>query len=128
MISVEIGHLMIEEMITSHDRFKFFFTSTARSIMLIAISVGVESLLRSFVPVCIVTTSAFGFFFIGGFVQCFISLVFAPGKQLTDILLVNFNFLLIFHLLIPFTMESPIVRALFLKTPKTSLKTPFLNS
>ena len=41
---------MIEEIMTSHDRFTFFFTSTARSIILVAISVGVESLLRSFVP------------------------------------------------------------------------------
>ena len=37
----------------------------------------------------------------------------SPGKQLTDITLVNFNFLLIFHLLIPFTIESPIIRAFF---------------
>ena len=56
------------------------------------------------------TTSTFGLFFIGGFVQCFIPLVFAPGKQLTDTL-VNLNFLLIIHLLIPFPMESPIIRA-----------------
>ena len=56
------------------------------------------------------TTSTFGLFFIGGFVQCFIPLVFAPGKQLTDTL-VNLNFLLIMHLLMPFPMESPIIRA-----------------
>ena len=104
---------MIEEMIMLHDRLKFFFTSLARSIILVAISVGVEPLLRSFVPVCIMTTSAFGGFFIGGFVSYFMSLVFAPGKQLTDALL-NFNFLLIFHLLISFTMESSIIRAFFL--------------
>ena len=103
-----------------------------------------------FVPVCIMTNSAFKFFFIGGFVWCFISLVlcekcpntefflvpiqsecgkirtrinsvfeyfsrnvvFVPGKQLTDTL-VNFNFLLMFNLLISFTMESPIIRAFF---------------
>ena len=59
---------MMEEMIRSHDPFKIFFTSTARFIILVAISVSVESLLRSFVPACIMTTSAFGFFFIGGFV------------------------------------------------------------
>ena len=52
---------MIEEIITSHYRFKFSFTSTARSIILVSISVGVESLLRSFVQVCIMTTSAFAF-------------------------------------------------------------------
>ena len=45
---------MIDEMIMSHDRFKFFFKSVARSIILVAISVGVESLLRAFVPVCII--------------------------------------------------------------------------
>ena len=107
MLSVVISHL------TSHNRFKFFFTSAARFIIMVAISVGVESLLRPFVPVCIMTTSAFGFYFFGSFVYCFISLVFAPEKQLTDAL-VNFKFLLIFYLLLPFTIESPIIGAFFL--------------
>ena len=40
------------------------------------------------------------------------NVVFAPGKQLTDTLII-FNFLLIFHLLISFTMEWPIIRAFF---------------
>ena len=53
---------MIEEIITSQDRFKVFFTSAARSIILVAISVGEESSLRSFVPVCIIAISAFGIF------------------------------------------------------------------
>ena len=111
---------MIEEIITSHNWLKFFFTSTARSIILVAISVGVESLLISFVTVCIMTTSGFGSFFIGGFVKCFISLVLAPGKQFTDTL-VNFSFLLIFHFLIPFTMELPIIRAFFLSCLRSML-------
>ena len=89
---------IIEEMIKSQGRLTLLFMSKARTIILPAISVGIESLFRSFVQVCIMTTSKFGFFFISSFVQCFISLVFAPGKQLMDAL-VNFNFSLIFHLL-----------------------------
>ena len=52
---------IIEEMIRSHGRLTLLFMSKARTIILPAILVGMESLLRSFVQVCILTTQHLGF-------------------------------------------------------------------
>ena len=58
----------IDEITTSHNWLKIFLTPAAGLMILVAMSVGIKLLLILFVPINIKTTSAFGFFFVGGFV------------------------------------------------------------
>ena len=92
-----------------HNWLKVGFASSARLMMLVVTSVGVKLWLKSFVPACITTTSAVTFFLVFWFHVVF-HIVGIRARKIVYGSACCFQ-LLIFHLLMPFNMESTVIRA-----------------